>query len=165
MSTLSKELQNAINDQINAEISSAYLYLAMSACAQSMGYSGMGKWLRIQWQEELSHAMKFLDYVHDRGGSVALQAVERPPVKFKSPLDIFQQVLAHEQKVTGLIDHLCGAAVKEHDYATQYALQWFINEQVEEEKNAGEIVQQLKMVGESGPSLIMLDRVLGARGS
>ena len=160
---LSTSLQDAINEQIRNEISSAYLYLAMSAYCESVNLSGTAHWLRIQWQEELSHAMKLIAFVNARGGRVMLQSIERPPAEFRSMLDIFQQVLAHEQKVTALINGLYDLAVKERDHAAQVELQWFVKEQVEEEKNAAEIVAQLKMVGESGATLFMLDRQLGAR--
>lgn len=160
---LSKGIQDAINDQIKHEVDSAYLYLAMSAYCESLQYPGIATWLRVQWQEELEHAMKLFKYVHDRGGRVTLQAVDRPPADYKSVLDVFQQVLSHEQKVTALINKLYEIAMKENDYASQIELQWFIREQVEEEKNAGDIIQQLKMVGENGTALLMLDRQLGAR--
>lgn len=162
---ISKTLQDAINDQIRHEIQSAYLYLGMSMYAQSVNLPGFAGWLRIQWQEELGHAMKFAGIVSDRGGRVTLQAIEKPPVDYKSPLEVFQQVLAHEQKITALINKLYEAALKENDYATQVELQWFIGEQVEEEKAAAGIVEQLKMVGESGTPLLMLDRQLAARGA
>ena len=160
---LSKGVQDAINEQIKHEVESAYLYLSMSAYCESLQYSGIATWLRIQWQEELDHAMKLFKYVHERGGRVILQAIDRPPAEFKSLLDVFQQVLAHEQKVTSLINKLYELTLKEPDYASQIELQWFIKEQVEEEKNAGDIIQQLKTVGENGTALIMLDRQLGAR--
>ena len=160
---LSKGIQDAINEQIKHEVESAYLYLSMSAYCESLQYSGIATWLRVQWQEELEHAMKLFKYVHERGGRVTLQAIERPPAEFKSLLDVFQQVLAHEQKVTSLINKLYELTLKEPDYASQIELQWFIKEQVEEEKNAGDIIQQLKTVGENGTALIMLDRQLGAR--
>ncbi len=160
---LSKQMQEALNEQIRHEINSAYLYLAMSMHSSSAGLPGFALWLRLQWQEELGHAMKLAEIVHDRGGRVTLQAVEKPPAEFKSPLDIFQQVLAHEQKVTALINKLYEAALKESDYATQVEVQWFIKEQIEEEKNAGTILEQLRMAGESGAPLMMLDRALAAR--
>jgi ferritin len=162
---LSKTVQDAINEQIKHEINSAYLYLSMSAYSESVNLSGIAAWLRVQWQEELSHALKLFDYVVERGGRVTLQAIDRPQADYKSPLEIFRQVLAHEQKVTSLINQLYATAVKEIDYATQVELQWFISEQVEEEKNVTEIVEQVKMIGESGPSMLMLDRQLGARGA
>lgn len=160
---LSKQMQEALNEQIRHEINSAYLYLAMSMHSSSAGLQGFASWLRVQWQEELGHAMKLAEIVHDRGGRVTLQALEKPPSEFKSPLDIFQQVLAHEQKVTALINRLYEAALKENDYATQVEVQWFIREQIEEEKNAGAILEQLRMAGESGAPLMMVDRALAAR--
>ncbi len=160
---LSKGIQDAINEQIKHEVESAYLYLSMSAYCESLQYSGVATWLRVQWQEELEHAMKLFKFVHERGGRVTLQGIEKPPAEFKSLLDVFQQVLTHEQKVTALINKLYELTLKEPDYASQIELQWFIKEQVEEEKNAGDIIQQLKMVGDNGTALIMLDRQLGAR--
>jgi ferritin len=160
---LSKTIQEAINRQIKHEIDSAYLYLAMSTHCTSRNLTGAAKWLRIQWQEELSHAMKLIDHVADRGGHVTLETIERPVSEYKTLLDLFQQVLTHEQSVTGLINRLYETAVKENDYATQTELQWFIREQIEEEKNASEIVEQIKMVGESGTTVFLLDRQLGMR--
>ncbi len=143
---------------------SAYIYLAMSAYCESINMPGCARWLKVQWQEELEHSMKLFDYVYDRGGRVTLQAIDRPQADYASVKDVFTQVLAHEQKVTALINALFGVAVKENDYATQIEVQWFIKEQVEEEKHASEILDTLKIAGESGPSLIMLDRHLGSRG-
>jgi ferritin len=161
---LSKPIQDALNEQIKHEINSAYLYLAMSAYCESITMPGCARWLKMQWQEELEHSMKLFAYVYDRGGRVTLQAIERPQADFSSIKEVFTQVLAHEQKVTALINTLFGAAVKENDYATQIEVQWFIKEQVEEEKHVTEILDTLKIAGESGPSLIMLDRHLGSRG-
>jgi len=160
---LSKGIQDAINEQIKHEISSAYLYLSMAAYCETGNLPGTATWLRVQWHEELSHAMKLFAYVGSRGGRVILQAIDRPPSEFKSPIDIFQQVLEHEQKVTAMINRLYEMVLKENDYATQVELQWFIKEQVEEERNAGEILQQFKMVGDVGTALLMIDRQLGAR--
>ncbi|MEW6510307.1 MAG: ferritin [Bacteroidota bacterium] len=162
---ISKALQDAINEQIKHEINSAYLYLGMSMHAHAINLPGVASWLRVQWQEELGHAMKLAGMILDRGGRVTLQAVEKPPAEFKSPLDIFQQVLAHEQKVTSLINKLYETALKESDYAVQAELQWFLTEQVEEEKSAAGIIEQLKMIGDSGTPLLMLDRQLAARGA
>jgi ferritin len=150
---LSKTLQDAINEQMKHEIESAYLYLAMSAYCESKNLSGMATWLRIQWQEELSHAMKLFAYMNDRGGRTILKGIDQPPTEYASPREIFKQVLAHEQKVTALINKLYETAVKEGDYATQVELQWFISEQVEEEKHAADILQQMEMAGEGGMSL------------
>lgn len=160
---LSKAVHEAMNDQVRSEISSAYIYLAMSAFCESENLPGFAKWLRLQWEEELSHAMKLYDFLHERGGIVTLQAIEKPVAKWKSPLDVFEAVLAHEQKVTASITRVYEIAVKEKDYATQIELQWFIKEQVEEEKHATEIIELMKMAGTSGPSLLMLDRQLGMR--
>ena len=161
---LSKPIQDALNEQIKHEINSAYIYLAMSAYCESINMPGCARWLKVQWQEELEHSMKLFNYVFDRGGRVTLQAIDRPQADYTSVKDVFTQVLAHEQKVTALINALYGVAVKENDYATQIEVQWFIKEQVEEEKHATEILDTLKIAGESGPSLIMLDRHLGSRG-
>ncbi len=162
---LNKKMQDAINQQISAEISSAYLYLAMSAYCAAANRPGSAHWMRVQWQEELSHAMKLFDYMNDRGGRAVLKAVAQPPTEFKSLLDVFQQVLEHEREVSAMIHRLYEAAVKENDYPTQVMLQWFITEQVEEEKTATEIVEQLKLIGEHGGAVIFLDRHLAKRGA
>jgi ferritin len=161
---LSKAMQNALNDQIQKEMYSSYLYLAMSAYCEANNLPGSAKWTRIQSQEEMSHAMKLYDYVTDRGGQVTLEAIQKPPAEYKSALDIFRKVLEHEQHVTASIHKLYAQAVKENDYASQIVLQWFVTEQVEEEKNATAIVEQFKAVGESKTSIMMLDRHLGKRG-
>jgi ferritin len=160
---LSKVVEDAINEQIKNELYSAYLYLAMSAHFEVANLPGFAHWMRLQSQEEVEHAMKFFDYVNERGGRVVLQVIDQPPVEFKLPLDIFQQALEHEQKVTGMINNLYALAVKENDYPTQVMLQWFIEEQVEEEKSAGDVVEQLRMIGDHTQGLFMLDRQLGAR--
>ena len=135
----------------------------MSAYLETIHLSGSARWMRLQSQEEASHAMKFFDYVLEREGRVVLHAIEQPPQKFKSMLDVFQQALEHERKVTGIIHRLYDLAAKERDYATQVMLQWFITEQVEEEKNAGEVVDQIKMIGDQPAALFFLDKQLGAR--
>ena len=160
---LSATLQSAINQQIKAEIDSAYLYLAMSAFCESQNLPGMATWLRIQWQEELQHAMKLFRYVNERGGRVILEAVDKPAAEFTSPSALFTMVLDHEKKVTGLINKLYDLAIKENDHATQIELQWFVKEQVEEEKNASDVLHMLNVAGESGVSLIMVDRQLAQR--
>ncbi len=162
---LSNTVQNAINEQIKNEIYSAYLYLSMSAHFWSSTILlGLAHWMRVQSQEELGHALKFYDYVLDRGGKVILQAIDQPPVDWTSPLELFSQVLEHEQKVTGLIHKLNDLAIKENDYATQVMLQWFITEQVEEEKNATQIIDQLKMIEARESGILMLDHRLRKRG-
>ena len=160
---LSQNLQAAINDQIKHEFYSAHLYLSMSAYFECNNWPGMSKWMRVQAQEEVGHAYKFFDFVNDRGGRVVVSAIDQPPTDFESALDAFSQAQAHERKVTGLIDHLYALALQENDYPTQVLLQWFITEQVEEEKNASVIVEQLKRVG-SGGGLVHYDRQLGKRG-
>lgn len=162
---LSQSLQKAINDQIKDELYSAYLYLSMSAYLETVHLSGSARWMRLQSQEEASHAMKLFDYVLEREGRVELHAIEQPPQEFKSMLDVFQQALEHERKVTGMIHRLYDLAAKERDYATQVMLQWFITEQVEEEKSAGDVVDRLKMIGDQPAALLFLDNQLGARGA
>jgi ferritin len=160
---LSKTIQDAVNDQIRKEFASAYLYLAMSAHCEAVNLPGCAHWMRLQSQEEAGHAMKFFDYVSARGGRVTLQAIDQPLARVKSPLDMFQQTLEGERKVTEFIHQLYALAVKENDYPTQTMLQWFVTEQVEEEKTTAQIVEQWKLVGENGPALLLLDRQLGAR--
>jgi ferritin len=160
---LSKTLQDAINTQINHELYSAYLYLSMAAHFESKNLPGFARWMHIQNLEETKHAMKFYRYIYDRGGVVTLIAIAQPPTKFKTPLEIFEEVLEHERKVTGLINNLYELALKEQDYPTQSMLKWFIDEQVEEEKSAAEIIAMLQMIGDSPVSLIMADQQLGAR--
>jgi ferritin len=160
---LSSNLLAALNDQIKHELYSAYFYLAMSAWAESNNMPGAAKWLGKQAQEEQGHAMKLYGYIHDRGGKVVLQAIPQPAGEYTSLLDVFEQVKEHEAKVTGLINRLYEMALKDNDYASQIQLQWFVTEQVEEEKNAAMIVDALKSVGTSGASLFMVDRWLGER--
>ena len=160
---ISKTMQAAINDQIKHEFYSSFLYLSMSAYFETINLPGCAHWMRAQSQEEQEHALKFFDFLNDRGGSVELQALDQPPSEFQSPLDAFQQALDHERKVTSLIHRLYELALKEGDYATQAHLQWFITEQVEEEKNASQIIEQIKMTGGQASALFMLDRQLAAR--
>jgi len=160
---LSKTMQNAFNEQIKHEIDSAYLYLGMAMYVEATKLPGFGSWFRVQWQEELGHAMKLIGIVEDRGGRVVLEGIEKPQTDYKSPLAVFQQVLAHEQEVTALIHRLYETSVKENDYASQVEIQWFVGEQVEEEKTAAQIIDQLSMAGESGTSLLIMDRQLAMR--
>lgn len=157
------KMEKAINDQIVAEMYSAYLYLSMSAYFEGQGLKGMAAWMRVQFQEEQMHAFKMFDYVCERGGSVRLGAIDAPPAKWSSPLDVFERTLAHEQLVTGLINKLVDLAHQLSDHATDNFLRWFVTEQVEEESTADAIRQQLKLIGENGQGLLMLDRELGAR--
>jgi ferritin len=162
---LSKTIQSALNDQIKHEFFASYLYLAMSAHFETINLPGFARWMRAQSDEERDHAMKFFDYINDREGSVELQAIDQPPGEFQSPLDVFQQSLEHERRVSALIHRIYELAVRENDYPTQTFLQWFIDEQVEEEKNASQVVEQLKLTGGNSAALLMLDREMAARGS
>jgi ferritin len=160
---ISKIMQDAINEQIKHEFYSSYLYLAMSAYFETLNLPGFAQWMRAQSGEEREHAMRLFDFINDRDGSVELQALDQPPSEFKAPLDAFQQALDHERKISELIHQLYALAVKEKDYPAQVHLQWFVNEQVEEEKNATQIVEQLKLAGNDSAALLMLDSSLGAR--
>ncbi len=160
---LSKALQDAINQQVNAEYYSAYLYLSMSAFCEEINMSGAAAWLRVQNKEETLHGDKLFRYLVDRDVPVRLQAIAQPPSDFKSLQDVFEKVLAHEKEVTKKITNLYELSVKEGDYPTQIMLQWFITEQVEEEKSAKDILDQLAMIGDNKSALLMMDRHLGAR--
>ncbi len=160
---LKPSLETALNDQINAELYSAYMYLSMSAWFDDAGFPGMAKWMKAQYQEEMFHVDKFFHYVLERGGKVTLRSIDAPPTQWDSALDVFEKTLAHEQHVTGLINELASLSMDERDHATLNFLQWFIAEQVEEEATAGELVNQLRMVGKSGHGMLMLDRELGVR--
>jgi ferritin len=162
---LSKSMLRALNEQVNHELYASYLYLSMSAHFQNANLPGFAHWMALQSKEEYEHAMKIFNYITARNGRVLLDAIDKPPTEFKKPLEVMKQVLEHEQKVSGFINRLYELAVKEKDYPTQVMLQWFITEQVEEEKTAGDIIEQLKMVGDMPAGLIMLDRQLGSRGS
>jgi ferritin len=160
---LKSKIERAINKQINAELWSAYLYLSMSAYFESISLGGFANWMRIQAQEEVSHAMRFYNYVVERGGRVKLLPIEAVKIDWKSPLDAFEETYKHEQKVTGLINDLVNMSTAEKDHATVNMLQWFVDEQVEEESSADEIVQKLKLIGKNGSGLFMIDRELGQR--
>ncbi|RLI72176.1 ferritin [Archaeoglobales archaeon] len=153
----------ALNKQINAELYSAYLYLSMSAYFESINLKGFANWMMVQAKEEVTHAMRIYDYVVERGGRVKLTAIEQPPTEWKSPLDAFEAAYNHEVKVTQMINELVDLALKEKDHATYNMLQWFINEQIEEEASADEIVQKLKLVGNERSALFMVDRELAQR--
>lgn len=160
---LGKKMEAALNKQVHAELYSAYLYLSMNSYFQSINLKGFATWMRVQALEEMTHAEKFYQYVINRGGRSLLEPIEGPPVKWASPLEAFLDAYRHEQKVTSLINALTDLAVEEKDHASHTMLQWFVNEQVEEESNADEICQQLKILGDSGQGLLMLDRELGQR--
>lgn len=160
---LKKSLEKALNEQINAEIHSAYLYLSMSAYFQSQGLAGYANWMRIQFQEELAHGTHIFDYVCERGGKVQLTPIGAVEVEFAGIVDVFQKTLAHEQKVTALINNLVDIAIKESDHATRSFLQWYVDEQVEEEANAEQILYNLNLIKGEGQGLLMMDRELQAR--
>jgi ferritin len=160
---LSKTIQDAMNEQIKNELYSAYLYLSMAAYYDSMNLLGFAHWMRVQAQEEIGHAMKFYDFIYDRGGRVVLKAIDQPPAEFQSPLHVFEEALAHERRVTGMINNLYTLAIQEQDYASQSFLKWFVDEQVEEERSAAQIIETLKMIGDHKGALFMLDRELGQR--
>ena len=159
---LKSRMQDALNEQINKEYYSAYLYLSMSSYFESVNLSGFAKWMNAQYQEEIQHVLKFFRYIVERGGRVLLQPSEGPPTEWDSPLAAFEAAYGHEVQVTGLINDLVDMAVAEHDHATNNFLQWFIEEQVEEEASTDGVVQQLKLAGEGG-GLFLLDRELGQR--
>jgi ferritin len=160
----SKAVEAVINDQIAAEFYSAYLYLSMAAFFAAKNLPGFAHWMRVQYREEISHAERLFDFLVGKGGRVVLRTIEEPPKDFKGPLAGMEQALAHEQSVTGAIHQLYELAVKEKDYPTQLELQWFITEQVEEERTVSDIIAQLRLAGDSAPGLLMIDRQLAARG-
>lgn len=159
----SQALLDAMNEQITHELFSAYSYLSLSAWCESVNLPGFANWLRVQAQEEIEHAMKFYHFIVDRGGRVRLAAIAQPPVDCASPLDVFQKALASEQRVTGQIERLYALAVQEQDFAGQAFLNWFVEEQVEEEKITSQVIETLKLIGDDKPALVMLDRELAQR--
>jgi ferritin len=156
-------VEKAINEQINAELYSAYLYLSMASYFESQNHKGFAHWMQVQAKEEMSHAMKMYGFVFERGGKVALKAIEQPPSSWKSALNVFENVYEHEQKVTDLISKLVDVARSENDVASENFLMWFIDEQVEEEAHSSQAVEKLKMIGDARQALYMLDREMGAR--
>ena len=160
---ISAKMTSALNEQINREMYSSYLYLAMSAHCRSEGLNGFAGWLGIQAREEYGHAMKILKFLEERGARVELKTIKAPPARFASPVKIFEDVLAHEKFITDSINDLMELAVKEKDFASQVELQWFVKEQVEEESVAADILNKLHLVGSDPRGLFMVDRELGAR--
>ena len=160
---IDKEIEEAINKQINEEMYSAYLYLSMSAYFESMGLRGFANWMYVQYQEEMDHAMKFYRYLIERGGRVKLYTIKEPPHEWNSPLHAFEETLKHERHITECINKLVDLAESKKDRATFNLLQWYVDEQVEEEANDEEIIQMLKMVSDSGHGLMMIDRELAQR--
>lgn len=160
---LSSKLQDAFNKQINAELHSSYLYLSMAAYFESKDLKGMAHWMTVQAGEERAHAMRFYDFINDRSGRVVLTAIEAPKTEWKSPLDVFEDAYKHEVKITGMINELFTLVAIEKDGAGHDFLEWFCREQVEEEANAQLIVAQLKLVGDNGTGLYLIDKQLGER--
>ncbi len=160
---IKENIEKSINEQINAELYSAYLYLSMAADFADKGYEGMEQWMRAQAREEKEHTMRFFDYLQERGGRIKLEAIEKPKEEWESPLEAFEEALEHEKYVTERINEMADMAEKEKDRATLNMLQWFIDEQVEEEDSTENIVNKLKMVKDSPSGLMMLDSKLGER--
>jgi len=160
---INKKMEKALNAQVNAELYSAYLYLSMESYFKSLNLNGFANWMRVQTQEEVTHATKIYDFLNERGGRALLKAIEGPPTTWDSPLATFEAAYAHEQKVTSLINDLVDLAIKEKDHATNNFLQWFVNEQVEEEASADAVVQQLKIMADAPGGIFMLDRELAQR--
>ena len=158
-----KEVEEVLNKQINAEFWSAYMYLSMSAYFQAKGLKGFANWMRVQYQEEVTHAIKFYDYILARGGNVELYALADVPSQWKGITDVFIDTYNHECKVTDLIHNCYEVAMNEKDHATANMLQWYINEQAEEEQNAQDIIDQLNLIGENGQAIYMLDKELATR--
>ncbi|MEQ8224370.1 MAG: ferritin [Candidatus Eremiobacterota bacterium] len=160
---LKQKIEKSFNDQITEELFSSYLYLSMSAYFQSVNLPGFANWMRVQAQEELMHAMKFYDYINERRGRVLLKEIKTPRHEWESPLEIFEAALKHEEYITEKINNLVDISLKEKDHASNVFLQWFVNEQVEEEANADDIINRLKLIGDSKDGLFMIDRELATR--
>lgn len=160
---LSDRMNQAINDQVKWEMYSSYLYLSMSAYCQDLGLSGFANWMRVQAQEEMFHAMKFYDYVLERGGKITLQAIDAPPATWSGPLEVFEKTLEHERHVTARINDLVNVAIDERDHATNIFLQWFVSEQVEEEDSVNDMLNKLRLINGEGQGMLMLDKDLATR--
>ncbi|NPE29216.1 ferritin [Methanococcoides sp. SA1] len=160
---ISEKMVKALNSQINKEMYSANLYMAMSAYSSNIGLSGFANWFMVQYQEEMLHTMKFYNYIIDQGAKVELQAIEKPAKEFGTALDMLNATLAHEQFITRSINDLVDLAIEEKDHATNIFLQWYITEQIEEEGNDNAIIDKLKLAGEEGNGLFMIDKDLAAR--
>jgi len=160
---ISKKMSEALNKHLNTELFSAHLYLSMSSYASSIGLKGAANWFMVQYREEMVHFMKFYTYLVDQGEIVKLAANKAVPHSFKSLLDMFEKTLSHEQFITGCINELCELAVKEKDHASQIFLQWFVTEQIEEENNDRDLIAKLKLVGDNGHGILMIDNEIGQR--
>lgn len=160
---LSEKMIEAINQQFNREMYSAYLYMAMSAHSNELGLKGFANWFMVQYHEEMAHAMKMYEYLQRQGAAVRLTTISEPPAAFSSPLDMFEKTLKHERSVTQWINELMDLAIAEKDHATRIFLQWYVSEQVEEEDNDNEMIAQLKLIGDNAHGLLMMDRELAQR--
>jgi len=160
---ISKKMTGSINEQINKELYSAYLYLQMASHASFIGLSGVANWFMVQMKEELTHAKKFYNYVIQQGGKVVLKEIDAPPSTFSSAAELIKKTLEHELEVTKRINNLVTLAKKENDHATDALLQWFVTEQVEEEASPTEILQKLNLIGKDGNGLLMIDSQLATR--
>ncbi len=158
-------VQDAINDQINKELYSAYLYLSMAQYFEARSLKGIAHWFFVQHQEEVKHAQKFISYLNEKGGRVMLKAIQEPKFEWKSVKEVFEDTYSHEKFITESIENIMKIAIEENDFASQNLLNWYIDEQVEEEKNSFELVEKIKFVGEDGYALYMLDKELGTRGA
>lgn len=160
---ISTKMATALNEQIKWEMYSANLYLAMSSYLQDAGLTGFSHWMRIQYQEETAHALKFYDFLLSRGGQVTMLPIDAPPANWTTTLEVFEETLAHEQEVTRRINELVYLAKDERDFATDIFLQWFVTEQVEEEESAKDIINKLRMIKGEGQGMLLLDKDLSAR--
>lgn len=163
MTMLNPGLEKTLNNQLNSELYSAHLYLSMAAYFESTNLKGFAHWMRMQYREEVSHAMRLFDHINDRNGRVAVQAIDQPPAEFESVQAVMELTLRHEREITAMIEDLYREAESQKDYATKVMLDWFIQEQVEEEKSALEIVEQLRRIGDTGAGLLFLDSQLAGR--
>ncbi|MFC1498017.1 ferritin [Verrucomicrobiota bacterium] len=160
---ISKKMTEALNNQITAELYSSYLYMAMSSYSSFIGLKGAASWYHVQAQEEMTHALRLYNYVNSVGEHAVLGAIDKPQAEYKSLMHMFEETLKHEKKVTSMINDLVNLAAEENDHATEIFLQWFVNEQVEEEENVNEVLSRLKLAGEDGGGLFMVDNELAAR--
>ncbi|MDD3149886.1 MAG: ferritin [Candidatus Gastranaerophilales bacterium] len=160
---LLEKMQTVLNKQLNEELFSSYLYLSMAAYCNSIGLQGFANWMQVQVQEENFHAMKMYNYILDRGGKIILDKIEKPKTEWNSITEVFEETLKHEQFITSCINKLVDVSIEERDHATNSFLQWFVTEQIEEELTAGDILSKLKLIGENGNAIFMLDKEMAAR--
>lgn len=160
---LAKQMEEALNEQVNREMYSAYLYMSMSTYSSTIGLKGFANWFMVQFHEEMLHAMKIYEYILRQGGKPVLKQIQEPPAAFESVLEMFKKTLAHEQFVTKCINDLIDLAIANRDHASQAFLQWYVTEQVEEEETDNDIINQLTMIGKSNDGLFMLDKEMATR--